>query len=220
MTLSKVLIVENSFRPGMGSFIAKGFEEAKGFKIRALVAPSEEVLKEVDNFLPDVVLINMDSLRRNDALAAALAVRKQDKTKVVIFISERENAPLTKEGMVAALYNHSYWLNRPCREPATVLAEIERALAGGRQTDPTLLEDALTETNYLGLLSPQQHRVMRLMAAGYSNAAIGEEVGITTKAVERTIAAASKLLNVEPASAQTNHRVNAAMKYLRAMSFI
>jgi len=58
------------------------------------------------------------------------------------------------------------------------------------------------------------------MSTGLSNAAIGRQCGISTKAVERTIAAASKLLNVEAASAETNHRVNAAMKYLKAMSFI
>jgi DNA-binding NarL/FixJ family response regulator len=218
--ISKVLILENAFRPGMGTFIAKGFDESSTFKVKTHVAPSEDLLAELKDFAPDVVLINMDSLRRNDALTAALAVRTMVEDTTVIFISERENSALTKEGMVAALYSHSYWLNGPCRDPNTVLGEIQRAVSGGKQTDPHFLEDALTETNYLGLLSPQQHRVMRLMSTGLSNSAIGQEVGISTKAVERTIATASKLLNVEPVSADTNHRVNAAMKYLRAMSFI
>ena len=220
MSLQKILIIENSFRPGMGSFIAKGFDDAKDFKVQTSVVPSEESLSGLKSFDPDVVLINMDSLRRSDALTSALAIRGESPNRVIIFMSERENPALAKEGLVSALYTHAYWLNKPCRDPYTVLKEIERAYEGGATLDPSLLEAALTEHNYQGLLSPQQHRVMRLMSTGLSNAAIGRQCGITTKAVERTIAAASKLLNVEAASPETNHRVNAAMKYLRAMSFI
>jgi DNA-binding NarL/FixJ family response regulator len=220
MSLQRILIIENSFRPGMGSFIAKGFDEAKDVDVETLVIPSEESLAGLKNFDPDVVLVNMDSLRRSDALTSALAIRGESPSRVIIFMSERENPAIAKEGLVSALYTHAYWLNKPCRDPRTVIAEIERAYEGGVSVDATLLEAVLTEHNYQGLLSPQQHRVMRLMSTGLSNAAIGRQCGITTKAVERTIASASKLLNVEAASAETNHRVNAAMKYLKAMSFI
>ena len=44
-------------------------------------------------------------------------------------------------------------------------------------------------------------------------------VAAAEKAVERTISAASKLLEVTPASTTTNHRVNAANKYLRALFY-
>jgi DNA-binding NarL/FixJ family response regulator len=84
-----------------------------------------------------------------------------------------------------------------------VLTELESVYKGRAQLDSSLLEEALTESNYQGLLSPQQHRVMRLMASGMSNAAIGRECGISAKAVERTIAAASTLLDV-----RTRIRVN------------
>ncbi len=220
MSLNRVLLVENSFRPGMGAFIAKGFEESKEYSLKTMVLTQEEALGAIPDFKPDVVLFDMDSLRRTDALTAALGIRTTYPDLVIIFISERDNPAIAKEGLVSAMYTHGYWLNRPCREPAIVLGEIARALEGGKQLSTSLLEDVLTEHTYQGLLSPQQHRVMRLMSAGLSNAAIGVECKITTKAVERTIAAASKLLHVEPASPKTNHRVNATMKYLRAMSYI
>lgn len=220
MVLQKILIIENSFRPGMGRFIAKGFEEIKDSPVQTLVIPWEESVSGLKGFAPDVVLINMDSLRPDDALSSALAIREESPCQVVIFISERENPVFAKEGLISALYTHAYWLNKPCRDPRTVLKEIERAYEGGASLDPSLLEHALTEHNYQGLLSPQQHRVMHLMSTGLSNAAIGRRCGITTKAVERTIASASKLLHVEVDSAETNHRVNAALKYLHTMSFI
>ena len=42
---------------------------------------------------------------------------------------------------------------------------------------------------------------------------------MTTKAVEQTISTASKLLEVEVSSPNTNHRVLAAMIYRRAVLF-
>lgn len=218
--LKKILILENQFRAGMGSFIAKGFETAPGFEVSAMVVATDNYLEKATKFEADLILIDMDSLRRTDALVSALELRKTFPTIPVVFMSERENPVLTKEGLVAALFSNCYWLNKPTRSPQLVLAELEAAYHGKAQLDSSLLEEALTEANYQGLLSPQQHRVMRLMAAGMSNAAIGKACGISAKAVERTIAAASSLLDVEPASELTNRRVTAAMKYLRAMSFI
>lgn len=218
--LQKILILENQFRAGMGAFIAKGFEESGDYSIKAEVVSTDNFLEKAEKFGPDLILIDMDSLRRTDALSSALELRQNFEDVPVIFMSERDNPTLTKEGLVAALYNNCYWLNKPCRSPKIVLAELESAYKGKAQLDSSLLEQALTESNYQGLLSPQQHRVMRLMSAGLSNAAIGRECGISAKAVERTIASASNLLDVEPASELSNRRVTAAMKYLRAMSFI
>jgi DNA-binding NarL/FixJ family response regulator len=60
---------------------------------------------------------------------------------------------------------------------------------------------------------------MRLMALGGSNSEIAKECNVSEKAVERTVSAASKLLEVIPASSATNHRVNAANKYLKALFY-
>lgn len=216
----RILILENPFRPGMAAFIAAGFEKCAGYQIQAKTASVFDHSAALVDFNPEVVLIDMDSLRRSDAMSAALAIRKEKKHLTIIFMSERENPAMAKEGILAALYEHSYWLNKPFREPAIVLSEISRAVESGVQLNETLLEAIVNEAAYHGLLSPQQHRVMRLMTNGLSNAAIARECGLTEKAVERTIATASNLLNVEPASADTNRRVNAVMTYMRAMSFI
>ena len=120
---------------------------------------------------------------------------------------------------MSALWDRVYWLNEPSRNPSVVLSEILRAFNGLQQIRPSFLETAIDETNFAGLLSPHQHRVMRLMSLGGSNSEIAHECKTTEKAVERTISAASKLLEVTPASTTTNHRVNAANKYLRTLFY-
>jgi len=218
-SVERILIVENSFRPGIGLLIAKLFRSAENLKLDSLVIDTDEVAKTLVNFKPDVVILDVDSIRHSYALDVAISIREQNPDQVIIFSSDRPNPVLVKEGIVAALRTRAYWLNQPSKNLSLVLPEIIQVLNGSKPLNPQVLESAASETSHAGRLSPQQHRVMRLMALGASNAKIGRDCTITTKAVERTIATASKLLQVQASSPDTNHRVMAAMVYRRAVLF-
>ncbi len=218
-SLKKIVIIENSFHPGMGLFIARGFAAESNETLDTQVVDSELALEKILEFQPDVAILDLDSMRRVDALTIALEIRKSLPNQVIIFMAGKANPIFVREGMLSALWDRAYWLNEPSRNPSVVLSEILRAFNGLQQIRPSFLEAAIDETNFAGLLSPHQHRVMRLMALGGSNAEIARECKVSEKAVERTISAASKLLEVIPASTATNHRVNAANKYLRALFY-
>ena len=218
-SLKRVLIVENTFRLGMGLLLAKILQIAGEASLVTRVVDAADVVREMDSFDPDVVVLDVDSLRHTGALQLALDIRNKYPEKVLVFMSEGVNPILVKEGMLSALWSNAYWLNQPSRYPALVFPEILRALNGKKQLNTEVLEAAVNETKNLGLLSPQQHRVMRLVAMGASNAKIALDCRLTVKAVERTIAAASKLMEVETSSPDTNHRVNAANKYRMTMLF-
>lgn len=217
--LDRIAIIENSFHPGMGLFIARGFDEESNRTLQTRVIDFEGGLEKVITFSPDVVILDLDSMRKVDALQFALDLRKLLPDQVIIFMAGKANPIFTREGMLSALWDRAYWLNEPSRTPSVVLSEILRAYNGLPQIRPSFLEEAIDQTNFAGLLSPHQHRVMRLMALGGSNSQIALECSVTEKAVERTISAASKLLEVIPASVSTNHRINAANKYLRALFY-
>lgn len=218
-TPKRILVVENTFRLGMGLLLAKILQIAGDSALKTRVVDAEEVAVETKNFKPDVVVLDIDSLRHAGALNVALEIRNSFPEIVIVFMSEGANPILIKEGILAALWSNAYWLNQPSRYPALVYPEILRAFNGKKQLNPQVLEAAANETKHLGLLSPQQHRVMRLVATGASNSKISKECRLTIKAVERTIASASKLLEVEASSVDTNHRVNAANKYRQSMLF-
>ena len=217
--MERILIVENSFRPGVGLHIAKLFRSEKDPKVEPLVIDADEVATALPAFNPDVVILDVDSLRHVHALDVAIGIREQNPDQVIMFSSDRSNSVLVKEGIVAALWSRAYWLNQPSKNPTLVLPEIQRAFNGNKPLNPQVLESAATETSHVGRLSPQQHRVMRLMSMGASNSKIGRECKMTTKAVERTISAASRLLAVEASSPELNHRVLAALTYRRAVLF-
>lgn len=218
-SLERILIVENSFRPGVGLQIAKLFRSEQNQKLESMVIDADEIVTSYAAFNPDVVILDVDSLRYAIALEAAIGIREQNPAQVIMFSSDRSNPVLVKEGIVAALWSRAYWLNQPSKNPAQVLPEIQRAFSGKMPLNPQVLESAANETSHVGRLTPQQHRVMRLMALGASNAKIARECKMTTKAVERTISAASKLLEVKASSPDTNHRVLAAMTYRRTVLY-
>jgi len=218
-SLERILIVENSFRPGVGLLIAKLFRSENHPKLESLVIDADEIAATFVSYNPDVVILDVDSLRYANALDAAIGIREQNPGQVIMFSSDRSNPVLVKEGIVAALWSRAYWLNQPSKNPTRVLPEILRAFSGQMPLDPRVLESAADKTSHVGRLSPQQHRVMRLMSLGASNSKIAHECNMTTKAVERTISVASKLLEVEPSSADINHRVLAAMTYRRTVLF-
>lgn len=216
---SRLLIVENTFRLGMGLLLAKILQIAGDSSLTTKVIDSSDVERELRDFNPEVVVLDVDSLRHATALQVALSIRQQDQLRIIVFMSGGANPILVKEGLLSALWSNAYWLNEPSRYPALVYPEILRAFNGKKQMSTEVLEAAVTETKHLGLLSPQQHRVMRLVSNGASNAKIAIDCRLTVKAVERTIAAASKILGVEASSSETNHRVNASNKYRRSMLF-
>lgn len=218
-SMKRILIVENSFRPGVGFHIAKLFRSKGDPKVEPLVIDTDEVASSIRTFRPDVVILDVDSLRHANALDVAIGIREQNPDQVIMFSSDRSNPVLVKEGIVAALWSRAYWLNQPSKHPTLVLPEIQKAFSGNRPINPQVLESAASETSHVGRLSPQQHRVMRLMSMGASNSKIGRECKMTTKAVERTISAASKLLAVEASSPEVNHRVLAALTYRRVVLF-
>jgi len=218
-TLERISIVENMFRPGIGLFVETILRSSTSPLIETLVVDADDALGHIDNFHPDVIILDYDSLLFSDALAIAIAIRERDDNQLIIFISEMMNPVLVNEGMVAPLWTRANWINQPSRNPAMILPEIARAFNGAHRTKSPVLQSAIKDVTQFGLLSPQQHRVMRLLAMGGSNSAIAQECKLTIKAVERTIATASKLLEVDAASEDTNHRVKAAIRYVKLMLF-
>jgi DNA-binding NarL/FixJ family response regulator len=218
MPLKNIVVVEDQNQPGMGLFIVNGLQEAAHDSIRVKLIDFRLVKRYLEKFAPDVIMLDLDSLNNMSALNVSLDIRTARPNQMIIFMSEQPAPELMRDGLQAALWNRSYWLEGPSRSPLVVLPEILRAYQGINSINPTVVEESASEAVHLSKLSPQQHRVMRLMAIGYSNAAIAEECKISVKAVERTIAAASKILEVTPASKDTNHRVNAAIRYRSAMN--
>lgn len=89
---------------------------------------------------------------------------------------------------------------------------------GGTVLDPTLLDSMFTQAERrrpLDRLTPRERDVLRLIAEGRSNAAIGAALHLSESATTKHITAIFDKLDLPP-SADDNRRVLAVLAYLEA----
>jgi DNA-binding NarL/FixJ family response regulator len=213
--IDRLVIIENGYHPSTeGSVVALSFAARSHSNLKVVVLDHEKVLEQGLDFANSVLILDLDSMHKLDALNLALQIRKSKRKYIIMFMSANPIPVIVREGMLAALEEKAFWLKKPAHNGQNALKEIIRVAAGDVIDDFIFIETIISENSYLGLLSPHQHRVMRLMSVGQSNSEIAKSCKITSKAAERTISKASKLIGVPVSSSANNHRVLAANKYL------
>jgi DNA-binding NarL/FixJ family response regulator len=101
------------------------------------------------------------------------------------------------------------------------LDSVSRVVAGGSSIDPEVISSMVRrgvrdqQDHGIGLLTPRRLEVLQLMAQGYSNAHIGRDLGVTEKAVDRSIALIFQTLELPP-DPDEHRRVLAVVRYLNS----
>lgn len=217
-SLARLVIVENGYhQSSFGSVVAITFAVRALPPLKVVVLDHVQVFQHNISFNNSIVILDLDSMHKLDAINLAFQIRKLNRETAIMFMAASPNPVFVREGMLSALSENAFWLKGPARDAQAALREIMSAYRGEMLEDFQFIEPMISETSYFGLLSPHQHRVMHLMALGDSNSEIAKKCQITAKAAERTISKASKLLGVTVGSSVNNHRVLAANKYLFAL---
>jgi len=137
---------------------------------------------------PDVVLLDLRLPDRSGLAVCADVLRRHPDTRVLILTSS------TDEGSVRealALGAHGYLLKE--NDGSALVAAITRVAAGHSVVDQSLTDQMVRlmkrsgepETvDRLAVLSPQEHRVLALLAEGLTNKGIGEKLDLTEKTVK------------------------------------
>jgi DNA-binding NarL/FixJ family response regulator len=98
------------------------------------------------------------------------------------------------------------------------LAAVERVAKGGSALDPTIVTTLLGRrrtVDPLAPLTPREHRVLELMAAGASNQGIADALVITVRAVEKYVSSIFSKLGL-PSTSSDSRRVHAVLLFLRS----
>lgn len=165
---------------------------------------------------PDLVVtdIRMPPGHSDDGLAAALALR--DRVPVVL-LSQYVQRRYARELLADRNQGVGYLLKQRIRAVGTFVADLERVGAGGTVLDPeiiaVMMERARLDDDAFGGLTPRQQSVLRLMAEGRSNAAIGRRLGIAEKSVVAQVSRIYDALGLPPAE-DDHRRVLAVVRYL------
>lgn len=204
------LVVEdsNSLRALLASTLSN-----VGFLVTAC-ANANEALKSFRKNDPDVVITDIDLGSRPNGVELATILRAQAPYLGIVFLT---NYPSTKafERTISPPANYAFLQKDLLTSTETLLQVIESALDDASKQKLVLTKDA---SNPLNVLTSTQLEIVRLIAAGLTNAEIADRREATLRSVERIISRIFELLEINDNPHQ-NPRIVVTNLYTRTFGY-
>jgi len=179
----------------------------------------DELLDAVAELQPDVVItdIRMPPTHTNEGIEAARTIRANHRDVAVIVLSHH-----VEPDYVSALFDDgSDRLGYLLKENVGNLEELRRSIstvcAGGSSIDPEVVDAMVGQkgSSPIDVLTEREREVLALIAEGLNNAAIGEQLVIAEKSVQKHINTIFSKLHLTEET-DTHRRVRAVRLWLTA----
>ena len=207
----RLLMIDDSplIRAGLRAVL----EDQPAVTIVGEAGTAAEGLAAVSLLRPDVVLLDLRLPDKPGFAACREILQERPETRVIILTSATEERNVHEAIAVGA---HGYLLKE--NDGASLVAAITRVAAGHSVLDPSLSDQLLNLMKHsaepadrLTLLSPQESRVLSLVAGGLTNKEIAARMGLAEKTVKNYLRSVFEKL-------QVNRRSQAASLYIRQCS--
>ena len=200
--------------------IRRLLETEPELEIAAVCSDLASLLAAVDAEEPDVVVtdIRMPPGDGDEGIKAAERLRETNPHVGVVVLSQYATPSYALALLEGGSARRAYLLKERVEDVEQLVTAIRAVADGGSVIDPKVV-DALVAENTLGEESPlsqltqRERDVMREMAAGKTNAAIGETLFLTERSVEKVIHSIFMKLGLTWETA-VHKRVKAVILYL------
>jgi DNA-binding NarL/FixJ family response regulator len=213
----RVVVAEDSFllRAGVVRVL-----EANGFVVVGEAQDAEELLEQVREHRPDVVVtdIRMPPTQTDEGLRAAAAIRSELPETGVVVLSQFVKQSYALQLLEESAAGVGYLLKDRVMEPRAFAESVRQVARGGSALDPEVVAQMLERRRAggpLDELSARELAVLAGMAEGRSNVAIAAALGISEHSLQRDVAGVFGKLGL-PAGAEGHRRVLAVLAYLHA----
>lgn len=189
-------------------------------EVVAVCGDLDSLIAAVRTEHPDVVVtdIRMPPGHSDEGIQAAAQLRESDPTIGVVVLSQYATPAYALALFESGSERRSYLLKERVQDVDHLASAIRAVADGGSVIDPKVVESLVgentrTEGSPLSGLTPREFDVLREMASGKSNAAIGDALFLTETSVEKVIHSIFQKLGLswEPS---INKRVKAVILYL------
>jgi DNA-binding NarL/FixJ family response regulator len=189
-----------------------------GFTVVAAVDTGPSLRKAIVDEQPDmaVVDVRLPPSFTDEGLQVAIEARRQRPGFPLLVLSQYVEQLYARELLADGNGSVGYLLKDRVFNTAQFVEAVRSVAGGGTAMDPQVVAKLLSRGDARGRtadLSPRERDVLELMAAGRSNAAIGQQLTLSISAVTKHIAAIFAKLDL-PASDDDNRRVLAVLAYL------
>jgi DNA-binding NarL/FixJ family response regulator len=151
----------------------------------------------------------------DDGLVAAAEIRRTHPTVGVLVLSQHLEPAYMLELVGDDASGVGYLLKDRVRDVAEFVDAVERVAAGGTAFDPEVVKSLVGghRRSTLDDLNDRERDVLSLLAEGRSNRAIGKQLYLSPRAVERHVQAIFQKLHL-PDTEDDNRRVLAVLALL------
>jgi DNA-binding NarL/FixJ family response regulator len=192
----------------------------RGHDVVAAVADGEALRQAVDQYQPDVAIIDvrMPPTHTDEGLRAAQAIHRDHPGVGVLVFSQYIETKAAAELFATAPGGVGYLLKDRVADVSDFIDAITQVAQGGTVLDPEVVRQLLSagrRPSTLAALTPREREVLSHLAQGRSNAAIAAALFISPKVVEKHVANIFDKLGLAP-SDNDNRRVIATLRYLES----
>ncbi|HEX6585217.1 MAG TPA: response regulator transcription factor [Solirubrobacterales bacterium] len=214
----RVVLAEDHYIVREG--IRRLLETQPDVEIAAVCDDLDSLLAAVEAEKPDVVVtdIRMPPGHADEGIQAAAHLRETDPETGVVVLSQYATPSYALALLESGSAGRSYLLKERVQDVEQLVSAIRTVAEGGSVIDPKVVEalvaeNARGEGSPIKQLTPRERDVLREMAAGKSNAAIGESLFLAERSVEKVIHSIFLKLGLSW-EASVHKRVKAVILYL------
>ncbi len=214
MDTTKLIVVDDEalFR----ELLVRTLSAEPGFEVVGEAEDGETSVSLAREKNPDVVIMDIELQGAIDGIEAALQIKNESpKTGVVILSAHSERRYVTSLPL-ENIQGWAYLLKQTVPDMATVVRAIQGSKVGMVVLDPAVVAGLRPrQGSAVARLNPRHQEVLELLAQGYSNAAIAQQLRLSRKSVETYINAIYQELHLshEP---DLHARVKATLIYLES----
>ncbi len=210
----RVVVADDNalLREGIASLLVEAGHEVVGRAVDA-----DDLRLKVRSYTPDIAIVDvrMPPGYTDDGLVAAAEIRRSHPTVTVLVLSQHLEPTYMLELVGDDASGVGYLLKDRVRDVGEFVSAVERVAAGGTAFDPEVVKALVGghRRSVLDELTDREREVLSLIAEGRSNRAIGKQLFLSSRAVERDVQAIFRKLGL-PESEDDNRRVLAVLALL------
>ncbi|WP_432894392.1 response regulator [Kribbella sp. CA-245084] len=189
-----------------------------GFTVVAAVDTGPSLRKAIVDQQPDIAVVDvrLPPSFTDEGLQVAIEARRHRPGFPVLVLSQYVEQLYARELLADGNGSVGYLLKDRVFNTDQFVEAVRSVAGGGTAMDPQVVAKLLSRGDARGRtadLTPRERDVLELMAAGRSNAAIGQQLTLSISAITKHIASIFAKLDL-PASDDDNRRVLAVLAYL------
>lgn len=209
----RVLIVEDSvlLRAGLARLL-----EDEGIEVVGEAGDAEAFLVEWERTKPDLTIadVRMPPTHTDEGIRASVELRQRHPDAKIIVLSQYVEERYAKELLADGHGGVGYLLKERIADVGEFIDAVERVASGGTALDSEVVAQLFARRqNPIDSLTPRETEVLSLMAQGFTNAAIAEQLVVSSGAIEKHTSSIFSKLTLEP-SATDHRRVLAVLQWL------